>query len=371
VARSKYPGIYRHGQSWRVVVSQGRGRPPLRRSFPLETPLSELVAWRQDQQAEHRVQRKRRATIGTFAYDAKQRYLPAVTGLTTYATRETDIARWIALFGRRYRDTITSAEICAYRDQWAREPRGVDRDGQPLPPYAASTINHWLRALSNVWTVLDGPRAPNPVRDVAELPEPDALPRALSYDTIERILTAMPDRGRPVKGQKRPTVSLAKLRLRVLAYTGLTYRQLARLQPAHVDLRHGTMLVTRREKGKGAKPRRLPLLPQAVEAFKALQAARAWGPFDGNSVRRAFLRAAKRANVKGIRPYDLRHSLGTLIFRATGSREAVKEFLQHESIETTARYTLAAVDQVLTAQLARVKLPRMSSQRATARKRKA
>lgn len=52
------------------------------------------------------------------------------------------------------------------------------------------------------------------------------VPRALDYATIERILAAIPDRGRPERDKKRATFSASKLRLRVLAYTGLTYAQL-------------------------------------------------------------------------------------------------------------------------------------------------
>lgn len=350
-------GIERHGKGYRARVSQGRNLPRLEHYFPAGTDPRDMQRWRQDMQASIRVKRKERASSGTFEYDAR-RYLRAVTALDTYKTRVKDIERWIAIFGTRRRDSISSTDIREWRNRWVTEPRGYDREGRPLPPYAASTINHWLRALSNVWTVLDGRRAPNPVRDVPEVTEPDALPRAHAYDVIEQIIGAISDRGRPVKGQpNKDTLSLTKLRLRVLAYTGLTYAQLGRMTREDVDLERGAMLVRRRKKGKGAKPRLLPLLPKAIEAFRAFDAAGAWGPFSGASVRKTFVLAAAkvrktRPDLPHIRPYDAtRHSLGTAVYRATGSLEAVRELLSHAKLSTTQRYTLGAVDDVLRGQL--------------------
>lgn len=344
-------GIQRHGAGWRATVSCGRSRQPIQKHFPLETPLRVMQAWRADTRAALRLTRKQRATSGTFAYDAA-RYLASVTALQTHAERTLHINRWVAIFGLRQRDTITSTDIRRWRDRWMTEPRrdhgwtGTGPKGDT--PYAASTINHWLRALSNLWTVLDGRRAPNPVRDVPEVTEPDALPRAIDYATIEQIIGQI--------GTRKDTGDTARtaLRLRVLAYTGLTYAQLGRMQREDVDLEGGTMLVRSRRKGRGAKPRRLSLLPQAVAAFAALDAAGAWGPFSGASIRKSFLLAARKVGVSGIRPYDLRHSFGTVVYRATQSREAVRELLSHGTLKTTERYTLDAVDDVVTAQLRQV-----------------
>jgi integrase len=359
--RGLWTGLYKHGAGWRAVVSTGHGRPPIRQFFPKGTDVAEMQRWRDDEKAKLHLARRQRAYKGRFDGDA-HRYLAAVRALPSYAERIRDIALWIRIFGQRRRDTITAAEIRAVRDRWMQEPRGLRAGGDPKLPYAASTINHRLRALSNLWTVLDGRRAPNPVREVPEVPEPDALPRALSYDLIERILAAMTDRTRPTRGKKnKHTVSLAKVRLRVLAYTGLTYSQLARLTPEDLDLEGGSMLVRRRRKGKGARPRRLPLLPQAIEAFRAFTQAQAFGPFSGASVRKSFVLAATKIrkqlleegqHLPPIRVYDLRHSLGAWVFLATGSREAARDLLQHESIRTTERYVMSAVSTVLANQVA-------------------
>ncbi len=308
--------------------------------------------WRADEKARLRLTRKARASMGTFEGDARA-YLRAVTALTTHQARTNDINLWIAIFGTRRRDTITSSEIRGWRDTWMKQPRAKGK-----PPYAASTINHRLRALSNLWTVLDGRRAPNPVRDVPEVKEPDPLPRALSFETIDAILSHMAIVSRSPKGLPRQgTQSKTLARLRVIMYTGLTNAQLAQVTPADVDLEHATLLVRGRSKGTGTKPQRLPLHPKAVDAFRHVAAIGAFGPFSGASMRKNFLVAARKARDAGhpvpldVKPYDLRHSWGTAVVAATGSLEAAKDLLSHRSTRTTRRYVLGAADALLRAQV--------------------
>lgn len=350
--KSERTGIYRHGAGWRAEVSLGRQHAKSMRHFPIETPFAEMQEWREDEKARARLTRKARATMGTFEHDARA-YLRAVHALPSYNARKQDIERWMAIFGTRRRETITAVEIRGWRDTWMKQPRAPGK-----PPYAASTINHRLRALSNLWTVLDGRRAPNPVRDVPEVTEPDPLPRALSFETIEAIMDRMAIVSRSPKGVPRQgTNSKTLARLRVIMFTGLTNKQLATLTPADVDLRIGTMLVRSRAKGTGSRPQRLPLHPMAVEAFRHFAAIDAWGPFSGASLRKNFRVAARKAREAGhpvpldVRPYDLRHSWGTAVVAATGSLEAAKDLLSHRSTRTTRRYVLASADALLRAQV--------------------
>jgi integrase len=139
-----------------------------------------------------------------------------------------------------------------------------------------------------------------------------------------------------------------------MAWTGLSQKALAALQPSQIDLVAGTLLTTARRKGAGVAPALLPLLPQAVTALRAFAAANAWGPFSAASMRKSWLRAAAAAGLPpGTRPYDLRHSYGTAVFLASGSLEATGALLQHADARTTRRYALAAVHPVLTAALGR------------------
>jgi integrase len=358
-------GKRRHGTGWQVRVSvAGAGRSCTQ--FPLEATEQEMQAWQEDERYRllliARRHRRDGTQAGTFAADAK-RYLKAVAAMRDIKNRRKDIALWVQEFGPRRRHSITADEIRAVRDRWLTVgPKHVYRKAtrdraaywEPLEkPLAGSTVNHRLRALSNLWTVLDGRRAPNPVREVPEADETPELPRAIDYETITRILEALPDRGRPERHQKRSTVSLTKLRLRVMAWTGLPPAELMRLTAEHVDLERGAVLIEPRQKGKGVEPARLPLLPQAVEAFRDFAAANAWGKFSTSSVRQSFIRATRNISpAGGLRPYDLRHSFGTQVFLSTGSLHAVGELLRHADKRTSRRYTLAAVDPVLRSALA-------------------
>lgn len=358
-----WTGIRRHGAGWRATVSAGRGVSPIQRHFPREATPAEMQAWRADTRASARLTRKARATAGMFEADAR-RYLASITALTTYQDRALDIARWVAIFGRKRRERITSAEIRRWRDRWLKEPRRLHpppgapaRPSRPDlkadTPYAASTVNHWLRALSNLWTVLDGRRAPNPVREVPEAEEPDALPRAVPYALIEQILGAI--------RQRKGETAVTPIRLRVMAHTGLTAAQLGRLTRADVDFEAASMLVQRRRKGRGAKARRIGLIPAAVDAFRALDAAKGWGPFSTSGAHTVFQRAYAKVQRAApdlawppLRPYDLRHTFGALVYKSTKSLSAVRELLSHATTKTTERYTLSAVDDVLAAHVRQV-----------------
>ncbi len=59
--------------------------------------------------------------------------------------------------------------------------------------------------------------------------------------------------------------------------------------------------------GKGGRTRTIPLRAPAVEALEELESLGALGPFSTSAVRRAFVRAAERLGIHGVRPCDLRH----------------------------------------------------------------
>lgn len=343
-------GIVRHGAGWRASVSRGRTLAPIRQAFPLETPVAAMQAWRADTQAGLRVQRKQRATYGSFEGDVR-RYLLAIRHQPKAVSRTQELQPWVAEFGRRARSDIRTMEIQEVLDRWTQQPRS-DTDPRPLAP---ATLNKRLRALSNVWTTLDGRRAPNPVRDVKELEEPEPKDCALSYDVIEAIVRCMPDVGGAKKGDTRPDASRTKARVRVLAYSGLPPKQLASLTKADVDLERGLVRLPRRKKGRGVAGDVLPLMPAAIEAFREFDRLHCWGAFSMSSLRKSFKSAAVRAGVtSAVRPYDLRHSFATAFYDLTENRQLTARMLRHGDDRTTERYALAALHRVFVRQVGRV-----------------
>lgn len=336
------PGVRYHGAGLQATVKRRGER--LFQAFPLDATDRELLDWIEDARAQLRLITKDRPAAGTFERDARA-YLrkPDVMKLPTYAERTKHIEEWIAVLGERRRRSIKADAIAAQRDAWLEEG------------YAAGSVNKRLRALSNVWTVLDGHRAPNPVRDVPEVEEPDPEARGLPYDVIEAILAAIPDTyiGQKKDGTRtagKPRTSKTKVRLRVIAYTGLSHSQLKLLTRDDVDLDAGTYRLVARRKGKKKKraadkplPELLPLIPQAVDAFKTFDALGCWGSFSNSSMWKAFERACTQLSLEGLTPYDFRHSYLSAVYAETKDLRVTGKFGGHRSERTTRRYTLAAV----------------------------
>lgn len=344
-------GVRRHGAGWQTRVKV-RGEWAYA-SWPIDTPLSEMTEWIKDERA------RLRTTLpttkgGTLAGDvAKYLKLASVTAMPTFNQRKQHLDEWTAIFGRRRRRTITALELEEQRDAW----RSI---------MSAGSVNKRLRALSNVWTKLDGRRAPNPVREIAECEGPDAEPRGLPYEVIEAILAAIPDTAIGVKGdgtrttgKNVPRPSKTKARLRVIAYTGLPHATLKQLTRTSLTLFEldadgqetgGTILVPPRRKGRKWQraadkplPELLPLVPPAAAAFREFDRLDCWGQFSNSSMWKSFQRAAKGLGLVGLRPYDFRHSMGTAIYAETRDLRVTGILLGHRAERTTKRYTLAAV----------------------------
>ncbi len=339
-----WTGITRHGTGYRAQVYGGHGQPPVRRQFPAGTSPQEMQRWRKDMQASQHLTRRARATAGAFAVDAK-RYLEAVAAMPTIGERRRIVAFWIAEFGTTPRDRITSVQIRTIRDRLLTEPRSDD-DKRPLAP---ATVNIRLRALSNLFSVLDGRRSYNPVRDVPEATEPDPVARAIPYDRIAALIGAMTAPPSVSRGTTREAfgTSATKIRVTCLAYCQITPGQLAALTPDDLDLAHGRLRLPARQKGTGRPALWIALTRQAVEAFTAFDRASLYGSFSQSSLRKSFKLAATKAGIKNaVRPYDLRHSFATAALHATASTEAVAELMQHGSAVTTKRYVMEAEAQM-------------------------
>lgn len=336
----------------------------LSKTFPADSLLSDRRAWRERMRVEARRGRLPDDS-STFADDAA-RYLESIAALPTIEQRRQHIDEWTHLFGDRLRSSIRPHEIRAQRDRWLTEPR-TDLQGRRRPPYAAASVNKRLRALSNLWRVLDGRHAPNPVREVPEADEIESEPRALPYGVIEAILEAMPDVTRAPKGAKRAAGNRTKARLAVMAWTGLAHVQLAGLRREDVDWDGPSVWVRGRRKGAAGTERRghrKPITPQAVTALRRFDTLNCWGRFSHASMRKSLRTACRKVedrfrrdgitiDLSRVRPYDFRHSYATALLAATRDLQTTQRLMLHQSASTTERYARAAVDPVLVAALER------------------
>ncbi len=142
--------------------------------------------------------------------------------------------------------------------------------------------------------------------------------------------------------------SKTRTRLRVILWTGWPHKTLARVQPEHLQLARQTAYVTPRRKGKGTKGRWLPLLPSAVAALKQFHQDDCYGPFSHSSMHKAFRLALAKLNAHRkalnlpalkVRPYDFRHSFGTMVAERQTDDRALQELMLHSRAEQSRRYT--------------------------------
>ena len=308
----------------------------LKKRFPPDTSLKTIKDWRDEARVSLR-KATGHATRGTFANDAAQ-YLLAVSAMPTFRQRRRDIQLWVAEFGHRRRHTVTTLEIDVVLSRWL---------GEGL---AASTVKHRRTALLHLWHEFDGRDVANPVRRSLVPEEPDPEPRGLPYSTVHKILDAMPDQGQAIKGQARDTASKTKVRYTLMAYTGLPPTSIMRLRPQDVRWDAGAVFVRGRRKGKRgkkSKARMIPLTSAGLAALRRFDELDCWGPFSTSSAWRSFQTACTKLGLRGLRPYDLRHTFGTAVYAATGDLHATQQLMGHASQAMTDRYTLAAVPERL------------------------
>lgn len=369
-------GVVRLGSGYRTFQwvldpEKPAGRIKSKR-WKADATIKEMVQWREDTRVEARKPKPAAAlpvALTGFMADTAT-YLDAIRAMASYKDRARDIGEWIAAFANTPTSEITSVMIRACRDRWLTVgPKRMLQKTKPdekacwvdlAVPLSASTVNHRLRALENLYTVLR-PGQTNPVRDVPEADEPDQAPRGQSFALALEILSHMPDVTTPKKGGTHERGSLSRVRFEAMLWTGLPAVQLAGLRPDLVDWVSGTVLVPRRNKGKKSRrarrrqEQRRPLLPQAVAALKRLFALGANRPFSSTSLGRSMRRAIRTANVaraaqqlpaipETITVYDLtRHTFGTEAMRASKNLKAVQGLMGHADINQTARYAMAAV----------------------------
>lgn len=324
----KLKGIRRRHNSWEVNVRVNGHL--YTETFPLTTPVQEMKDWRDDQVEKFGGER---TTAGSFGADINT-YLGRVSAMPSYKQRAAHLELWAKELGRdRPRRTITAEEIDIVLQGW-------------LETLAPGTVRKRRTALQSFFAKMNGKksRLVNPVKGSDNPKEPKPEARGLDYLVLERAIAAMPDQRATKKGLPS-RVSLSKIRARVIAYTGIPPGLLKKVCATDLQLTAATVRIVPRSKGGGVEARTLPLIPEALEAFKAFHAANAYGPFATESLNRSFKRGCKNAGVDPatVRLYDLRHSFLSQLYRVTRDLATVGRLGLHcEGSPMTARYAKGA-----------------------------
>jgi integrase len=184
------------------------------------------------------------------------------------------------------------------------------------------TIRHRARALRELYQSLDGARVRHPLEGVTLPTISRPAPVPVPASTIRKVAASLKKRLNPVH----------RARFLVYATTGQRPSQIGRAKPKDLDLRRRIWWV---QPAKGGDPLPLPLNDEAVVAWRAFAAARAWGSFDPSTLSKILRR---HGWPPGIRPYQLRHTFAIELLLGGADLGDVQGLLGHTSVLTTRQY---------------------------------
>ena len=218
--------------------------------------------------------------------------------------------------------------------------------------YSAAGIRRKLAVLRGFFGFLrrEGKRRDNPALEIANIKLPQRLPKALDVSEVLRLIGTRPPAGEPEERWRRDVAILE-----LLYASGIRRAELIGIDVADVSFEDRTIRVI----GKGNKER-VVFFNEATE--KALQAYLRVRPrcadgalFVSRQNRRLsyqqagkiFAAYVKLSGLEGkITPHTLRHSVATHLHKDGVDLMTIKDFLGHESVQTTQIYAKMTLEHV-------------------------
>jgi integrase len=331
--RSLPPGIRLRRTALCAYVKVGSHQ--VQRSFPRETPILDVLVWREE--ARQRLTLQHGSGVGSLAGDIG-RYLSAQT-TARRKSAEGWLAKWAKRFGNRRRASLSYEEL---RDALF----GWQTDG-----YSPSSLNKLRSYFISVWRYCEGSNVRCPMLAVRKFREPAPTPRAVDPALWDRAFAVMQD-------------TRSKARLLMIRHTGARPCEVARLAPSDMHLDDAVPWVFFTT-GKDGDNRVVPLNRRGLAAARLFVELAAFGTFSKGSIRKVLLRACKRAGmstsdlIEGttargqrrwrLHPYVARHQCLTELRRAGADLADVQAIAGHKSPITTARYAPAVFEKLAAA----------------------
>lgn len=282
--------------------------------------------------------------ISTYL-DAQAAELDAAANTQSAYTRDLlDFADWLADQGQEFANA-ERADIEAYLIHC--QARGL----------AQSTRARRLSSIKGLYRFAfeEGWRDSNPAIQIKGPGRTKSLPKTLSIDEVEALLSAARSHGRNKQDRLRNTCLME-----LLYATGMRVTELVSL-PVSATRGDPRMILVR---GKGGKERMVPLSPPARSALAAWikihdkqdEAARAKGGAQtrylfpsrsksGHMTRHRFYMLIKELAVHGgvmpskVTPHTLRHAFATHLLANGADLRSIQTLLGHADISTTEIYT--------------------------------
>lgn len=304
--------IYRDAYGY-AVRWQDHGHTRQKR-FPLDTPLPVLKAFRDRRQID--AQPAPTEKLGSFVRDAV-RFLKARKGMTSYKSDRAHLRPWIHRFQKLSRWSVTREHVTAAIGDWTRKG------------YSAREIRHRVQILRTLFRSL-APEQPTPCDRVPLPTRPKTRPVSVSPAVIRGVALRL--RMQEMDGIGRLRTAKTRARFLVLATTGQRPAQVQRAQPFDVDLERRQWTV---RPAKGDQGALVYLNDDMLHAWQVFIAARAWGRYDSRSFCRTLYR---NGWPKGIRPYNLRHSVGLSLSELGVDLGDIQAHMGHTSPATTRQF---------------------------------
>jgi integrase/recombinase XerD len=210
----------------------------------------------------------------------------------------------------------------------------------------AATLRGILSALRayGKWCILMGMRADDPTAGIPWPKRPDALPRALTSDELERLERILHARPRyALDPRTKRLIPQYKRVVLLMLYAGLRRQEVANLRWEAVDLGRRTIRVW----GKGSKERMVTVHARLAEALRGVPIGARHGHVvtssrgGGQRMHRAMGRIFEvwlRGEGLDISAHQLRHSFATELLRNGADIEEIRQLLGHSSLRETQRY---------------------------------
>ena len=242
---------------------------------------------------------------------------------------EYGLRRLIELYGNKKLSEITPKDVDDYKALRLRDAR-------------PATVNREIATLRQIFNLAKRWKkffGENPVSISKLLPEHNQKERILTYEEEMRLLDACNEYLRPI--------------IVTALHTGMRKTEILTLNWSNIDLENGLITIDQTNT-KSKKTRRIPINSTMRILLKEQWLRTGQGPFRNEyvfisktgtpykfhtSIKGAFERVCKNAEITGLRFHDLRHTAATRMIEAGASIVAVSKILGHSDIKMTMRYS--------------------------------
>lgn len=301
-------GVSRDASGYSVRWHDGGARREKR--FPPDTPLADLKEYYR-QRVSRAATAKHRAKTGGFVRDAV-RFLRSRRGRPCFKSDRSHLRAWIHRLGPISRFSIIAETIREALNDWTR-------DG-----YSPQEVRHRWRILHQFFTTLD-PTSPNPCKEVSPPRKVKRRPRSVPDALVTEVAINL----RKSEICRRLRSPKTRARFLVLATTGQRPAQLRRARRHDVDFEQRIWFV---DPAKGDEGTSLYLNDEMLAAWRLYADANAWGQYN----QRSFVKTLQRNGwPRGIRPYNLRHTVGISLSELGADLGDIQAHMGHSSPATT------------------------------------